>query len=153
MLAAILRACPQARGTLFDQPQVVADAKANLEARGVIDRCVVVGGSFFDTVPEGGDAYLMRYIIHDWEDDEAIAILKVCRRAMRDPAKLLLVERNVAPPNEMPATKFSDLNMLVAPGGRERTRDEYASLFEKSGFELTGMVPAGTGNVIEARLR
>jgi len=153
MLAAILRACPRARGTLLDQPQVVAGAKGNLEERGVIDRCDIVGGSFFDAVPEGGDAYLMRYVIHDWEDDEAIAILKVCRRAMRDPAKLLLVERNVAPPNEMPATKFSDLNMLAAPGGRERTRDEYASLFEKSGFELTRVVPAGTGNVIEARLR
>lgn len=153
LLAAILGNCPQARGTLFDQPQVVGGARSNLQERGVIDRCDIVGGSFFDAVPEGGDAYLMRHIIHDWEDDEAITILKVCRRAMRDPAKLLLVERNVAPPNEVPATKFSDLNMLVAPGGRERTRDEYASLFEKSGFELTRVVPAGTGNVIEACLR
>jgi O-methyltransferase domain len=72
---------------------------------------------------------------------------------MREPAKLLVIERNVASPNEFPATKFSDLNMLVAPGGRELTRDEYASLFEKSGFELTRVVPAGMDNVIEARLR
>jgi O-methyltransferase domain len=95
----------------------------------------------------------MRYVIHDWEDDEAITILKVCRRAMREPAKLLLIERNVAPANEMPATKFSDLNMLVAPGGRERTRDEFAGLFAQSGFELSRVVPAGSGNVIEGRLR
>jgi hypothetical protein len=153
MLAAILNACPQARGTLFDQPQVVKGADAYLRERGVLDRCDIVGGSFFDQVPQGGDAYLMRYVIHDWEDAEAIAILKVCRRAMREPAKLLLIERNVAPPNEIAATKFSDLNMLVAPGGRERTRDEYADLFQISGFELTSVVPAGTGNVLEARLR
>jgi hypothetical protein len=153
LLAAILSVYPHARGTLFDQPQVVAGAKVTLEECGVIDRCNIVGGSFFEAVPEGGDAYLMRYIIHDWEDDEAIAILKACHRAMREPAKVLLIERNVAPPNELPATKFSDLNMLVAPGGRERTRDEFASLFVKSGFELSLVVPAGTGNVIEARLR
>jgi hypothetical protein len=153
MLAAILSAYPQARGTLFDQPQVVEGAEANLKERGVMNRCDIVGGSFFESVPQGGDAYLMRSIIHDWEDPEAIAILKVCRRAMREPARLLLIERNVAPPNEMPATKFSDLNMLVGPGGRERTRDEYASLFQASGFELTRVLPAGTGNVVEARLR
>jgi hypothetical protein len=153
LLAAILAVCPQARGTLFDQPRVVAGAKSNLEERGVINRCAIVGGSFFEAVPEGGDAYLMRAIIHDWEDAEAIAILKVCRRAMREPAKLLLIERNLAPPNEMPAAKFMDLNMLVGPGGRERTRDEYAALFDKSGFELTHVLPAGTASVIEARLR
>jgi O-methyltransferase domain/Dimerisation domain len=153
MLAAILNACPQARGTLFDQPQVVEGAEANLRGRGVIDRCEIAGGSFFEEVPLGGDAYLMRHVIHDWEDPEAIAILKVCRRAMREPAKLILIEREVAPPNEMPATKFSDLNMLVGPGGRERTRDEYADLLGISGFELARVVPAGSGHVIEAHLR
>jgi O-methyltransferase domain/Dimerisation domain len=151
LLAAILNACPQARGTLFDQPHVVAGAKSNLEEYGVTDRCDIIGGSFFEAVPEDGDAYLMRYIIHDWEDEEAIAILKVCRDAMRESARLLLIERTVAPPNEVPATKFMDLTMLVIPGGRERTREEFASLFAKSGFELTRVVPAGTGNVIEAR--
>jgi hypothetical protein len=153
MLAAILRAHPHTRGTLFDQPDVVARAKAVLSERGVIERCEVVGGSFFERVPEGADAYLMRAVIHDWEDDEAIAILKVCRRAMRESAKLLLIERLVAPPNEMPATKFSDLNMLVSPGGRERTREEFSDLFAKSGFELTLVCPAGTHNVSEARPR
>ncbi|MEK9278134.1 acetylserotonin O-methyltransferase [Bradyrhizobium sp. ISRA442] len=153
MLAEILLAHRDMRGTLFDQPDVVAGAKAILMERGVIERCNVVGGSFFETVPEGADAYLMRVVIHDWEDDEAIAILKVCRRAMRESAKLLLIERLVAPPNEMPATKFSDLNMLVSPGGRERTREEFSELFGKSGFELTLVFPAGVHNVIEARPR
>ena len=153
MLAAILRAHPHMSGTLFDQPDVVAGAKAVLVERGVIDRCNIVGGSFFEAVPERADAYLMRVVIHDWEDDEAIAILKVCRRAMRETAKLLLIERLVAPPNEMPATKFSDLNMLVSPGGRERTREEFSDLFARSGFELTLVFPAGIHNVIEARQR
>ena len=153
MLAAVLRAHPHIRGTLFDQPDVVAGAKAVLVEYGVIDRCNVVGGSFFETVPEGADAYLMRVVIHDWEDDEAIAILKVCRRAIPENARLLLIERLVAPPNEMPATKFVDLNMLVSPGGRERTREEFADLIAKSGFELTLVFPAGTHNVIEARPR
>jgi O-methyltransferase domain/Dimerisation domain len=153
MLAAILRAHPHVSGTLFDQSDVVAGAKAVLVERGVIDRCNIVGGSFFEAVPEGADAYLMRVVIHDWEDDEAIAILKVCRRAMRETAKLLLIERLVARPNEVPATKFSDLNMLVSPGGRERTRDEFSELFARSGFELTLVFPAGIHNVIEARQR
>ncbi len=151
MLAAILCAHPHMRGTLFDQPNVVAGAKGVLIERGVVDRCDTMAGSFFETVPKGADAYLMRVVIHDWENDQASAILEVCRRAMRDTAKLLLIERLVAPPNEMPASKFSDLNMLVSPGGRERTREEFSDLLAKSGFELTEVFPAGTHNVIEAR--
>jgi hypothetical protein len=151
MLSAILRAHTQMRGTLFDLPRVVAGAKTVLSDQGVIDRCDVVGGSFFEAVPGGGDAYVMRVVIHDWEDEEAIAILKSCRRAMAETAKLILIERIVAPPNEMPATKFSDLNMLVLPGGRERSREEFGTLLSKSGFELTQIAPAGNINVIEAR--
>jgi hypothetical protein len=153
MLAAILHAHPHMRGTLFDQPDVVAGAKAVLAERGVVDRCHIVGGSFFETVPDGADAYLMRVVIHDWEDDDAIAILRMCRRAMPEGAKLLLVERLVAPPNEMPATKFSDLNMLVSPGGRERTCDEFSDLFSKSDLQFTRVFSAGLHNVIEARPR
>jgi len=151
MLAAILAAHPRMQGTLFDQPQVVAGAKAVLEPHGVADRCQIAGGSFFEKVPEGGDAYLMRVVIHDWEDDEASAILKACRRAMRQTAKLILIERIIAPANETPATKFMDLNMLALPGGRERTRGEFSDLLAASGFELTRVVPAGRLNVIEAR--
>jgi hypothetical protein len=151
MLAAILAAHPQLQGTLFDQPGVVASAKPVLEAHRITSRCRTVGGSFFEAVPEGGDAYLMRVVIHDWNDDEAIVILKTCRRAMRETAKLLLIERIITPSNEMPAAKFMDLNMLVLPGGRERTLEEFSDLFERSGFDLTRVVPAGRINVIEAR--
>jgi ubiquinone/menaquinone biosynthesis C-methylase UbiE len=151
MLAAILTAHLKMRGTLFDQPKVVAGAKEVLESFGVADRCDFIGGNFFDSVPEGRDAYVMRAVIHDWEDAEAVAILKVCRRAMRDTARLLLIERLVGPPNDGPATKFMDLNMLVLPGGRERTSEEYAVLFEKSGLMLTRILPAGRAAVIEAR--
>jgi hypothetical protein len=118
-----------------------------------MDRCNIVGGSFFETVPEGADAYLMWVVIHDWEDDEAIAILKVCRRAMGETAKLLLIERLVAPPMKCRPPMFGDLNMLVLPGGRERTREEFSDLLARSGFELTSVAPAGTHNVIEARPR
>lgn len=151
MLAALLCAHPHIRGTLFDQPDVVAGAKAVLAERGVLDRCNIVGGSFFEAVPDGGDAYLMRVVIHDWEDTEAAAILNACRRAMTETAKLLLIERIIGPPNEMPATKFSDLNMLVSPGGRERTLEEFAELLAKSAFELTRVFPAAVQNVIEAQ--
>jgi hypothetical protein len=151
LLAAILAAHPGTRGTLFDQPSVVSGAKAVLQRFGVADRCDFIGGSFFESVPEGRDAYIMRSIIHDWEDAESIAILKVCRRAMPETAKLLLIEMLVGPPNAMSRPKFMDLNMLVCPGGRERTSEEFAALFEKSGFKLSRVVPAGRSAVIEAQ--
>ncbi|MBH5372990.1 methyltransferase [Bradyrhizobium glycinis] len=151
MLAEILRAHPHIRGTLLDQRSVIARARAVLAERGVIDRCDIVSGSFFEALPEGADAYLMRAVIHDWSDDQAVAILKVCRRATQNGARLLLVERLVGHLNELPATKFSDLNMLVSPGGRERTREEFSDLLARSGFELTRVFAAGIHNVIEAR--
>lgn len=151
MLAAVLNAHSGMQGTLFDQAGVVAGARPVLEALGVADRCQIQGGSFFEKVPEGGDVYMMRMVIYDWDDDQAIIILKTCRRAMRETARLVLIERIIAPPNETPATKFSDLNMLALPGGRERTREEFSDLFARSGFELTRVAPAGRLNVIDAR--
>jgi hypothetical protein len=138
LLAAILDANPRVRGVLFDQPHVVAGAEVG-------ERCDVVAGSFFDAVPEGGDAYMLKSIIHDWEDAEAVAILRVCRRAMRPGSALLVIERELGDPNELPQAKFSDLNMLVAPGGRERSEEEYAALFAAAGFELVDVMPAGSG--------
>ena len=139
LLAAILARNPGSRGILFDQPHVVAGAATVLEQAGVADRCEVVGGSFFEAVPGGGDAYLMKSIIHDWEDAESIAILRSCRAAMAEGASLLLVERVLGPPNDVPDSKFSDLNMLIGPGGRERWNEEYARLFEATGFEFVGV--------------
>ena len=131
---------------LFDQPHVVEAAGEVLAP--VADRCRAVGGSFFEAVPEGGDAYVLKWIIHDWEDPEAIAILRVCRAAMGPDATLLLVERNLGSPNEASEAKFSDLNMLVNPGGRERTRAEYERLFDEAGLRLAEWAPAGDELVV-----
>lgn len=144
-LAAILAANPQMRGVLFDQPHVVARATPVLERVGVADRCSVEGGSFFDGVPAGGDAYLLKSILHDWYDPEATAILRRVREAMPASGVLLIVEREVAGPNEGLLAKLSDLNMLVGPGGRERTRAEFATLFAAAGFRLTGVTTSAVG--------
>jgi hypothetical protein len=143
LLRAILDANPNLSGILFDQPHVVAGVE-------LPERASVVGGSFFEAVPDGADAYVLKWIIHDWEDPEARAILETCRRAMPQDARVLVVERVVGPPNEDADAKFSDLNMLVMPGGRERTRDEFARLFESAGLRLEHVFPAGQLAVLEA---
>jgi hypothetical protein len=143
LLSAVLEANPAVEGVLFDQPHVVANAL-------VPERCRVVAGNFFEAVPEGGDAYVLKWIIHDWDDEQAIAILRSCRRAMSADSVVLLVERVVGEPNEDGATKFSDLNMLVSPGGRERTVEEYGSLFDAAGLKLRGVFGENPVSVIEA---
>jgi O-methyltransferase domain/Dimerisation domain len=143
LLSGILSAHPHLRGTLFDQPHVVGRAKDVLARHGLSERCTIVSGSFFETVPEGADAYLLKSIVHNWDDEKAIAILKVCRRAIGTRAKLLLVERLIEQPNEGALNKFSDLNMLAMLGGRERTRQEYAELCQAADFRLCRIVQAG----------
>lgn len=145
LLAAILARHPAARGVLFDQPHVVSGAGPLLASAGVVDRCEVIAGSFFETVPAGGDAYVLKAILHDWEDAECIRILRTCRQAMADGTALLVVEQELCSPNEGPDAKFSDLNMLVGPGGRERTTQEYARLFQAAGFRFIRFVPSTIG--------
>ena len=150
LLAAILTAYPTLHGILFDQPHVVTDAWAVFERAGVAARCEVAQGSFFDAVPGGADAYLMKSIIHDWDDASAIRILLACRTAIADTGKLLLVERVIQPGNDPDPAKFLDLNMLVMLGGRERTADDFRALYTQSGFHLTRIVPTASGfSVIE----
>ena len=144
LLAAILVANPALRGILFDLPHVVAGAKDRLERTGVADRCEVVSGSFFETVPEGADTYLLKSIIHDWDDAAAIEILRTCRAAMPDTGRLLVVERVIRPGNEPDRAKFSDLYMLVALGGRERTAEEFRSLLAEAGFRMTEVIDTGS---------
>jgi len=153
LLAAVLAAHPDLRGLLFHQPHVVAGASELLRATGVAERCRIVGGSFFERVPEGADAYMLKSIIHDWEDEEATAILRVCRAAMPPHAVVLVVERDLGAPNEYSAAKFLDLLMLVGPGGRERTEDEYAALFAAA--DLTYVAATSTAaeiSLYEARV-
>jgi hypothetical protein len=145
VLAAILAKYPTAHGVLFDQPHVVSVAGPILAAAGVADRCQVVGGSFFETVPAGGDAYILKAILHDWEDDPCVQILQTCRRAMAEGTALLVIERELGRPNQDPDPKFSDLNMLVGPMGQERTPAEYAALFAKGGFRFVGVTPSAVG--------
>lgn len=141
LLAGILAANPNMRGILFDQPHVVAGAAPVLERAGVADRCDVIGGSFFETVPRGADAYLLKSVIHDWDDPPAIEILRQCRAAIADTGKLLLVEYLVRPGNEPDPLKFRDLMMLVMVGGRERTAEDFQRLYAEAGFRLTEIIP------------
>jgi nucleotide-binding universal stress UspA family protein len=144
LLAEILAANPFLRGVLFDLPHVAARAKDRLERAGVADRCEFVGGSFFEGVPEGAGAYLLKSVVHDWDDASAIEILRKCRAAVADAGRLLVVERVIRPGNEPDRAKFADLYMLVALGGRERTADEYGRLYAEAGFRLTDVIDTGS---------
>jgi hypothetical protein len=148
LLASILEAHPATRGILFDQEHVVSGAEPVLRAAGVADRCEVVGGSFFSSVPEGGDTYVLKWIIHDWEDEDCVAILRTCREAMAPEAVVLVIERDLGPPNENAVAKISDLNMLVMPGGRERTEEEYGQLFAQAGLSHVSTALATSGHAL-----
>lgn len=143
LLARILRDNPGSTGVLFDQPHVVETAAGLLREQGVSDRCRVEGGSFFESVPGGGDAYLLKSVLHDWYDPEARRILETCRKATAPGAVLLVIENVLEPPNQGPETKLGDINMLVGPGGQERTVDEFAALLASAGFTLGKVVDSG----------
>lgn len=138
-IASILKGYPSMQGILFDLPHVIEGAKPLIEAEGLSDRCELVGGSFFEWVPSGGDAYIMKSIIHDWDDERAIAILKNCHQVMVENGKLLLVEVVIPPANKPSVGKLLDLEMLLMAGGCERTEAEYRALFEAAGFRLTNI--------------
>jgi hypothetical protein len=151
LLAAILSANPHLQGVLFDRPAVVAGADEELSGAEVIDRCKVVSGDFFDSVPEGGDAYLLSGVIHDWDDDHAVEILSTCRAAMADTACLLLAEI-VLPEGAAPSMgKLVDVEMLVITGGRQRAEAEFRALLDRAGLRLTRIVPSsGMVSLLEA---
>lgn len=144
LLGAVLARHPTMQGVLFDQPDVVAGADEVLAAAGVSERCRVVGGNFFQSVPEGGDAYLLKAVIHDWPDVESVEILRTCRRAMPSHGRLLLVEQLLDQSPDPLRTALSDLTMLVIAGGTERTTDEYRALLRSAGFELLAIVSTGS---------
>ena len=147
LIAALLRANSELRGTLFDLPSVVAGAPRVLAEADVADRCEVAGGDMFEAVPAGGDLYVLSRVIHDWEDARATAILGNCRRAMGRRARLVLVERvlpdRVEPTPAVQSQVLSDLNMMVRTGGRERTEGEFGALLAATGFRLERVVPTG----------
>ncbi len=145
LLAALVRAWPGLRGVAFDRPSVVAERTtrdASLEW---------VGGDFFGGVPAGGDVYLLRWVLHDWSDDQAVAILERCRAAKREGGVVLLVERLLTEPPQDGSAALLDLTMLVLTGGRERTETQYAALLARAGLRLTRVLPTPAGlQILEA---
>jgi SAM-dependent methyltransferase len=143
LLAAILKANPKLRGVVFDAPAVVEGARKPIQAAGLADRCRVEAGDFFQSVPIGGDAYILKHIVHDWNDPKATAILKNCRAAIKPDGVLLLAELVIPPAGTPSPGKFLDLEMLVICDGKERTEAEYRDLLAGAGFRLTRVVPTG----------
>ena len=141
MLRTILRSHPKMAGVLFDRPDALLGTQELLVQEGLADRCEVVPGDFFQAVPEGASAYLLKYVIHDWDDERSVIILRNCRRAMTSDAKLLLVETVVPAPGESHFAKLQDLEMMVIAGAQERTVEEYGRLLERAGFRLLRVVP------------
>ena len=145
ILVGLLGANPSLRGIVFDRAGAAERAREKLAAAGLSGRCQVAAGDFFEAVPEGADAYLLKHVIHDWNDEQATAILRNCRRAMKPGAKLLIAE-GVYPPQidgslESRGAAANDVNMLVVSGGRQRSEEEFRSLYRAAGFELTKIVP------------
>ncbi len=145
LLAEVLAAHPHLTGVLFDNAGVIATAEPVLAAKGVGDRVTLSSGSFFDAVPEGCDAYLLKNILHDWDDERSVTILENCRRAMRPGNRVLVVELVVEPDAVHGIGPMSDVQMMmVCSEGRERSRADFARLFERAGFALQRVVPTPT---------
>jgi len=141
MIAAVLQRYPQLKGILYDLGHVIGRAKTTIRTHGLESRCSVVEGNFFESVPEGADAYLMRHVIHDWTDEQCVRILSNCRKVVPPHGRILIVESSVSAGNEPSLGKDLDIIMLGFPGGKERTEAEYRVLFERSGFRLAKVTP------------
>jgi len=141
LLCAILAACPAMRGILLEQAHVATGARAYVESQALDQRCSIVEGDFFESVPEGAEAYVMKSIVHDWPDARGVAPLKNCRRALGDDGRVILIERLMpALAKDAPDTVRVDLHMLAVTGGRERSEAEYQGLLEAAGFGLARVV-------------
>ncbi|HVB33759.1 MAG TPA: methyltransferase [Patescibacteria group bacterium] len=149
LLAHILARYP-ARGVLFDRPHVASQAPALLRSRGVEGRVAIEPGSFFESVPAGGDAYILSHVIHDWDEEQCLTILGHCRRAMKPASKLLLIELVLREGNA-PGFGSSDMVMMLLTGGEERTAQEYGALLARAGLRMTRVVPtASNASIVEA---
>lgn len=151
LLAAVLRKHPHLKGTVFDQPYVAANAVKALAAENLAQRCDAVGGDFFESVPAGADCYMMKFIIHDWDEQRAARILLNVRKSIARGGKLLVIDTVIPEGNAPDFSKLMDLNMLVMTGGRERTQKEFATLLKAGGFQFTRVVPTESMvSVVEA---
>lgn len=143
LIAALLREHPQMQGILFDRPQVIEEARKKDEMIHLRDRCQFASGDFFVAVPTGADIYLLSWILHDWDDDQAVALLRLCRDAIPGDGRLLLVEAILPSSAERHFAHFGDIVMLVALGGRERTELEYSKLLDAAGFRMSRIISTG----------
>lgn len=152
LISAVLTRYPALRGILFDLGHVTGRAQAALAQAGVSDRCTLIEGNFFESVPAGADAYLMRHIIHDWTDEQSVQILSNIRKVIPRHGRLLLVEFDLLDANQAGVGKDADMVMLAFPAGLERTQQEYADLYLRSGFEFTRAVATSSAvSVFEGR--
>ncbi|HET6200098.1 MAG TPA: methyltransferase [Candidatus Acidoferrales bacterium] len=143
LLATIMARNPQMKGTLYDEPHVIEGAK-NGPLKPVMERCTLALGDMFSSVPAGADAYIMKHIIHDWPDELCVKILKSCRKGVNPGGKLLVVDDVIQPGNDFYAGKLLDLQMLIFPGGKERTEKQFRELFAAGGWKLSRVVPTAT---------
>jgi hypothetical protein len=139
LLSDLLARCPHSQGIVFDLPAIADGARQRIESLGIDERCRVVGGDFFESVPAGGDVYLMSWILHNWSDADCVRILRNCRRAMAPSARLLTIDHVIARDNAYDFGRTSDLAMLVAFGGRERTEEEFRDVLQEGGFRLVSV--------------
>ena len=153
LVSAVLREHTNLRGIVFDLPAGLTQTAAYLASQQVADRCKTVEGSFFQSVPTA-DVFLLKDILHDWDDERALAILAVCRRAMNPMARIMVVERGM--PSRVTSTPahlnaaFTDLQMMVQLGSQERTIDEFSALFDSAGLKLDRVIPGGVYQLVEA---
>jgi hypothetical protein len=150
LLSMILKAYPKMDGVLFDLPHALEGGQRTIAEAGLSNRCEVVSGDFFSSVPTGGDAYILSRVIHDWDDEKAVVILKVVRGALPTKGRLLLFETMIQANNRLSYPLLSDLNMVIRTGGCERSEAEYRALYKAAGFKLTRVIetPSPTGMTI-----
>jgi O-methyltransferase domain len=152
LIGTVLQRYPKLKGLLFELGHVVGRAHESLKAYGVDDRCSVIEGDFFESVPSGADTYLLRHIIHDWTDEQSVQILNNCRKVIPSNGRLLIIEAVVPSGNECSLAMDFDMAMLTFPGGSERTEEEYRVLLEHAGFQLSSITPTSSViSVVEGR--
>lgn len=140
LLTAILKATPSAKGIVFDEEYVIERARQSIIQNGLSEQCTTVAGNFFEEIPVDADAYLLKMVLHDWDDEQSVAILRNCYKSMKQGSKLLIIESVIPSGNTPHPGKFMDINMLAMTGGRERTQSEFISLLEKAGLAFNRVI-------------
>ena len=141
LLAAILKNYPLLQGILYELPEVAKGAQETMDKENLLDRCKIIEGDFFQSVPKGADAYIMKYVIHDWSDDNARTILQNCRESIASNGKLLVVDKVISLKSGLDDEIMGDIEMMILGEGRERTESEFRELFNSAGFKLTKIIP------------